>query len=124
MMEVEQVYTEACGKWTGCDWPTMFGDTKLELNGVTSGQALQKVRETSGVDATDWREAVRWLRLIEADAETAEKSAHLAVEKAACGDLTGALRHARIAEELEARYHAVPVWRKLVTTIEAAILNR
>jgi hypothetical protein len=77
-------------------------------------------RATSGPEAADWRAAVRWLRLVEADAAAAEESARRAVESAARGDLGEALRHARAACDVEARYHAAPVWRALRHAIEVA----
>jgi hypothetical protein len=120
---VEHVFHRARGRWIGCDWPTAFGETGLELNGLTSGQASLMARATSGLEASDWRAAVMWLRLIEVDADGAERAARRAVEHAARGDLGAALRHAKAAEELEARYHATPVWRGLVAIIECA-LNR
>src|SRR5262249_9728411 len=84
---VEHVFQRTRGKWAGCDWPTSFGETGLELNGLRSGQAVLMARATSGAEATDWREAVQWLRLIEADADAAEVAARRAVEHAARGEL-------------------------------------
>lgn len=116
----EHVFHRARGKWAGCDWPTAFGETGLELNGLTSGQAGLMARATSGTEASDWRAAVMWLRLIEADADAASAAAGRAVECAARGDLSAALRHAKAAEEIESRYHASPVWRGLVAVIETS----
>jgi hypothetical protein len=110
---VERAFDQACGVWTGCDWPTSFGVTGLDLCGMTSHQALLMARATAGAEAADWREAVHWLRLIEADAESAEEAARRAAGAAARGDLTAAAREAQSAWDLEARYHPQPVWADL-----------
>lgn len=117
---VERAFSQACGGWTGCDWPTTFGVTGLDLCGMTSYQALLMARATAGTEAADWREAVRWLRLVEADAESSEEAARRAVAAAARGDVTAAAREARTASDLEARYHPQLVWADLCEAIEAA----
>jgi hypothetical protein len=105
--------------WVGCDWPTAFGATGLDLNGIRSAQALLMARATAGAEAADWREAVRWLALVEADAAEAAAAGRRAADLAARGDLAAALREARRAEALEARYHPAPGWRALVRSLEA-----
>ncbi|HVK13563.1 MAG TPA: hypothetical protein VM597_32755 [Gemmataceae bacterium] len=117
--QVRRAYHRAEGTWTGCDWPTSFGDTGLDLNGITAHQALLMSRATAGVEAADWREAVQWLRLVEADAEAAETAGRQAAEDAARGDLVAARRAAGAACELEARYHARPVWGPLHQALES-----
>jgi hypothetical protein len=117
---VERAYERARGTWTGCDWPTAFGQTGLDLNGMTSHQALLMSRATAGEEASDWREAVQWLRLVEADAEAAEESARLAIELIAHAELPAAIRAARAACAMEARYHPAPVWTDLREILEAA----
>jgi hypothetical protein len=116
----ERAFDRARGTWTGCDWPTSFGDTGLDLNGITSHQALLMSRATAGPEAADWREAVQWLRLVESDAEAAEEAGRGAVESAARGDLPAARRDARAACDLEARYHPRPVWTDLRDALDAA----
>jgi hypothetical protein len=113
-------YDRAHAAWTGCDWPTSFGDTGLDLNGMTSHQALLMSRATAGLEAADWREAVQWLRLVESDAEAAEEAGRWAVECAGRGDLAAARRDAQTAYDLEARYHPRPVWADLKEALEAA----
>jgi hypothetical protein len=117
---VERAYERARGTWTGCDWPTSFGQTGLDLNGMTSHQALLMSRATAGEEAGDWREAVQWLRLIETDAEAAEEAARWGVELSARGDLGGAQREAQTACDLEARYHPLPVWSDLREVLQSA----
>lgn len=120
---VERAFYRASGTWTGCDWPTTFGDTGLDLDGLTSHQALLMARATAGSEAADWREAVHWLRTIEADAEAAEEAARWAVEAAARGELATACRDAQAACELEARYHSRPVWRDLRERLDEALAD-
>ena len=115
---VRESFDRSRGQWTGCDWPTNFGHSGLDLNGMTSHQAVLMSRATAGAEAADWREAVGWLSLVEADAETAEEAARWAVQHACRGDMASALREAQAAVQLEARYHAVPVWSELLRVIE------
>ena len=115
----ERAYKSARGAWTGCDWPTSFGQTGLDLNGMTSHQALLMSRATAGEEAADWREAVHWLRLVETDAEGAEEAARQAVEHVERGDLAAARRAVQSACDLEARYHPVSVWADLREALEA-----
>jgi hypothetical protein len=117
---LREAYEQARGTWTGCDWPTSFGQTGLDLNGITSHQALLMARATAGEESSDWREAVRWLRLVETDAEAAEEAARWAVEHVARGDLPGAARSIQTACELEARYHPRPVWTDLRDVLDPA----
>lgn len=117
---IDRAYQVGRGGWAGCDWPTAFGETSLDLNGITSHQALLMARATAGAEATDWREAVGWLRLVEVDAEVAESAARGALEHARRGDLSAAVREARAAYDLEAQYHAVPVWSRLRDVLESA----
>jgi hypothetical protein len=116
---IDRAYDGAHGRWTGCDWPTSFGDTGLDLNGMTAHQALLMARATAGTEAADWREAVQWLRLVEADAEAAEEAAARALTAARREDLSAARWSARAACELEARYHPRPVWTSLQEVLEA-----
>src|SRR5262245_56569487 len=60
---VGRAYEEATGVWTGCDWPTHFGQTGLDLNGRTVAEAEARRRTTGGDEAGDWRLAARWLWL-------------------------------------------------------------
>jgi hypothetical protein len=116
---LQEAYEQLRGAWSGCDWPTSFGQTGLDLNGITSHQALLMARATAGEESGDWREAVRWLRLVEADAEAAEDAARRAVELAARGDLAAARRASETACDLEARYHPRPVWSDIRDALAA-----
>ena len=116
---VDWAFDRGRGAWTGCDWPTSFGDTGLDLNGMTSHQALLMARATAGLEAADWREAVQWLRLVETDAEAAEEAARSAVDAVARGELAAARRDAQSACDLEARYHPRLVWADLKEALES-----
>lgn len=116
---VEQVFARSRAIWVGCDWPTSFGKSGIDLNGMTSAQALLMSRATSGEEAADWRAAVHWLRMIEADAEAAEEGARWAVQHVLCGDLEAAGREAQAAVDLESRYHPRPVWAQLRDVLES-----
>jgi hypothetical protein len=43
--EIARTYEEAAGAWTGCDWPTAFGPTMLDLNGMTAAEADARAAE-------------------------------------------------------------------------------
>ena len=120
---LDRAYDRAHGRWTGCDWPTSFGETGLDLNGLTSHQALLMARATAGTEAADWREAVQWLRLVEADAEAAEEAAARALTAARREDIGAARWSVRGACELESRYHPRPVWASLQEILEALPQN-
>ena len=109
------------GKWTGCDWPTQFGRTGLDLQGFCSSQAILMAGATAGSEAADWRNAVTWLTRVEQDARQAESEAQTAVSLARKGKLREALQRADLACAMEARYHRSLAWRPLRDAIEAAL---
>jgi hypothetical protein len=108
-----QAFLSGVGKWTGCDWPTRFGTTGLDLNGLTAAQALLMARATAGAESADWRAAARWLDEVEADARKAEEAASRAARLAADGRLVEAAEQAKLACALEGRYREERVWRQL-----------
>ncbi len=108
------------GKWTGCDWPTQFGRSRLDLNGLRPSQALLMERATAGNEAAIWRDAVVWLRQVGEDAQLAEIEAQAAACLARSGRLSEALERIQRACAIEARYHTSLVWQPLCTAIEAA----
>jgi hypothetical protein len=119
--EIDQAYLQANGKWSGCDWPRVFGKTGLNLNGLKALQALLLARSTAGSEREDWRAAVTWLTRIEQDAREAEEQAMRAVVQAGSGKLKEALVHAQRACVIEARHHCRLVWQPLREAIEAAL---
>jgi hypothetical protein len=127
LAEIARAYEQGTGTWTGCDWPTRFGKTGLDLNGRTVAEAEARKRTTTGVEAADWRLAARWLWLIELHAAQAETHAQLAVQAAGAGDLGKALDHANRAWALEfatgrpLRRGGSEVWKRLRRAVEAAV---
>ena len=118
---IAPVLTAASGKWTGCDWPTQFGQSHLDLEGLRPSQAILMARATAGSEAADWRDAVIWLRRVEQDAHQAESEAQTAVRLARNGKLRDALQCADRACAIEARYRRSLTWRPLRDAIEAAL---
>lgn len=79
--EIERAFEEAAGSWTGCDWPTQFGKTGLNLNGWTTAQATGMALETmDAVVSEDWSAAATWLSLVEHHARQAQAKAASALE--------------------------------------------
>lgn len=96
--EICRAYEEGAGTWGGCDWPTQFGATQLNLNRCTAAEA-----ESMAVDALDspvadeWSAAARWLARVEEFARQAEVHAAAAVKAAAAGQWEEALQQAHRA---------------------------
>jgi hypothetical protein len=121
--EIEQIraaFAEGRGTWTRCDWPTHFGHTGLDLNGMTWIEAEAMAEKTRGtVEAADWRAAATWLTTIQKRAAQAEVEASAAVDAASAGEWSGAKRHAEHAWLLEfttgrpLRRMAPPAWLRL-----------
>jgi len=100
--EVVEAFAEAAGRWTGCDWPTRFGRSRLDLNGYTAAEAKAEAAKTTNSDVReDWLFAAAWLVSIEGFAERAEVHALHAVEAAKENDWDKAVSHARRARALE-----------------------
>lgn len=106
-------FVQTSGKWGGCDWPTTFGATGLNLNGLRAAQAALLAGVTSGREAMDWLAAADWLARVQRDAEECEAKAARAAELAEAGRLPEALRLAEEACAIEGRYHADLVWKPL-----------
>jgi hypothetical protein len=120
-VEAAAVYQQVSGQWLGCDWPTAFGVTGLNLNGLRSSQAWLMAQATAGVEAADWRAAAAWLARVEETAVQAESCARTAASLCEAGRFSDALRLAREACALESRYHSEPGWQALVQVIASAI---
>ncbi|MBI2804247.1 MAG: hypothetical protein HYX68_04590 [Planctomycetes bacterium] len=96
--EIDDVYEEATGTWTLCDWPTHFGPDGLNLQGMVSSQAKGIAVESAGTQrAETWSRAACWLAEVERFAAKAECEAALAVAAAKAGEWRQALLHARRA---------------------------
>ncbi|MBI3409010.1 MAG: hypothetical protein HY040_11740 [Planctomycetes bacterium] len=122
---IQQAFDEAKGTWTGCDWPTHFGSSGLDLNGWTSAKAESRVRELTEATA-DWRGAARWLALVEQHAREAESEAAKAVAAVQARYWHGALKHAQRARALEFAtgrplWHGFPLaWQRFSRIVEEA----
>jgi hypothetical protein len=95
-------YEEALGRWMGCDWPTKFGASGLDLNGWTAAKAAVVADErVSAKQKEDWRAAAAFLTRIERQAAQAEAHATLALVAAQSGEWPDAVKHSRRAYALE-----------------------
>jgi hypothetical protein len=124
-----RAYEKGVGTWTGCDWPTCFGKSGLDLNGWTAAEADGMFLETlDPMQREDWRVAARWLAVIERRAQEAEKKAAAAVEAAGAGRWEVALHNAELAASLEfstgrVLRHGFPVaWQAFREEIEAGYI--
>lgn len=96
--EICRAYEEGVGTWAGCDWPTRFGASELDLNRCSAAEA-----ESMAVDAIDspaaedWSAAARWLARVEEFARQAEIHAAAAVKAAESGHWEEALKQAHRA---------------------------
>ena len=125
--EFRHAFEQAAGTWTGCDWPTRFGITGLNLSGCTADKAKAMAAAAGDVaEAEAWRAAAEWLAQVERAAEQAEICAATALAAANAGDLEEALEHAQRACVLEedtgrpAHRGACPTWQRLRQAIEKA----
>jgi hypothetical protein len=126
--EVYRAYEEGTGLWTGCDWPTRFGATGLDLNGYAAAEAdaiaIDAIRTEA---AEDWSSAAHWLARVERCAGKAEVQAALAVKAAVAGQWDEALDHADRAWVLEFStgrplHKGESAWKGLCRAIENASL--
>lgn len=128
LSEIRQLYEEAVGAWTGCDWPTNFGNSKLDLNGWSAAEARHKAAACKDtLEALDWQAAADWLARIEQIAERAEEHAAQAVRAATAGAWLEALEQARLAWASEyatgrLMWQGFPMtWQRLFLAVEAAV---
>jgi hypothetical protein len=95
---IRQVYAEAVGRWSGCDWPTEFGSLSLDLNGWTAAQAKARAdKARQWQDAQEWNAAADWLAEVEQHAKVAQRHAGLAVTAAEADNWPEAREHGRQA---------------------------
>src|SRR6266542_4547853 len=67
---IARAFAEAAGAWGGCDWPTRFGHTGLNLQGWRAEEAEAMARVSfSAAEGEDWRAAAAWLAKVEKDAQ-------------------------------------------------------
>ncbi|HEX5270799.1 MAG TPA: hypothetical protein VFW33_09945 [Gemmataceae bacterium] len=119
--EILKAFLRGRSRWAGCDWPTRFGATGLNLCTLTAAQALLMARATAGAESAEWRAAAVWLSEVEAAARAAEQEASRAARLAAEGQFAEAAERARRALDLESRYRPPVVWRPLHDAISRAL---
>lgn len=129
--DVRRAYQAAAGKWKGCDWPTRFGQSNLDLNGYTSQMALGKVSAVSNeTEVEDWGKAASWLADVERQAQEAETAAAQALAAAERGQWPKALAHAERAWAAEFGtgrpiWHPFPAsWQLFRQTVEEVYLTQ
>jgi hypothetical protein len=125
--EIQKAYEDAVGQWRGCDWPTHFGRTGLDLADCTPAEAEALAVDAMGTEeAEDWSAAADWLGRVEGQAKRAEAQAALAVAAANAGEWSDALAWARKTLALEfasgrpVRRGGVFTWGPLYQAIESA----
>jgi hypothetical protein len=100
--EIYRAYEVGVGAWAGCDWPTRFGTTGLDLNGCTAAEAQAMAVDATGTAAAeDWSAAACWLSRVEEHARQAESHAVAAAKAVAAGQWDEALCQAHRAWERE-----------------------
>jgi hypothetical protein len=124
---IVRAYEAGRRTWVGCDWPTRFGRTGLNLNGWTADEARSLAGGPVGTEEDmDWEEAAEWLARLESHARWAEKQASLAVAAANAGRWPEALQRARWALAVElstgrsVRRAEPPTWEALFRAVKAA----
>ena len=126
--EIRELYQEARGTWTGCDWQTSFGKLGLDLKGWTAVRARARAATCeSAHEAAEWQAAAEWLATVEQTAQRAEEHAASAVRAAAAGAWLQALDQARLAWSSEFAtgrmiWRGFPMtWQRLFLAIEEAV---
>lgn len=126
--EIRRLYEEATGTWAGCDWPTRFGESALNLNGVTAAEARHKAATYQGkAGAADWEAAADWLARVEQHAARAEEHAAQAMRAVAAGDWHEAFVQARLAWTSEFATGRIVwcgfpmTWQRFYLGVEAAV---
>jgi hypothetical protein len=124
---VHRAYEEATEQWAGCDWPTVFGKSGLDLNGLAPEEAEAMAIALAGTrEAEDWCDAAVWLGQVADASVQAEIEAAAAVGAARAGRWGEAPEHAERAwaiEEATGRtpwYGRPPVWLPLARAVRAA----
>src|SRR5262249_33743237 len=83
---VRRAYEEATEQWAGCDWPTAFGKSSLDLNGLAPEEAEAMAIGLAGTrEAADWCDAAVWLGQVADASVQAEIEAAAAVGAARAG---------------------------------------
>jgi hypothetical protein len=125
--DLRQAFRESAGTWTGCDWPTTFGKSKLDLEGLMATQAAAMAATSDdSQEVEDWIAASNWLARIEHHAQLAQKRAAAALQAAKEGRWRDALDNAELAWSLEfttgrpLRRGPPLAWQRFRDRVEAA----
>ena len=129
--DVRRVYAAATARWKGCDWPTRFGQSKLDLNGYSAEMARARLRTAATeTQVEDWAKAASWLADVEREAHEAETAAAQALAAAERGQWEKALGHAERAWAAEFGtgrpvWHSFPAaWQELREVVGAIFLSQ
>ncbi len=114
---IKRAHEAVKDRWCGCDWPTVFGPLKFNLDGVNSRHARILAEATSGQESLAWEAAAAWLIELERDAQTARLAAAWSLSLAESGQLVEALLQADQAVSLEAKYREPITWKPLRSLI-------
>jgi hypothetical protein len=123
---VRRAYEQGAGTWTGCDWPTHFGKSGLDLNGMDAKSVALSMADAE--PAEDWRAAAAWLAEVERRAREAERHAAAAVKAVAEDRWADGLHNVECAWAKEFSTgrplrHGFPLaWQRLREVIETGYL--
>jgi hypothetical protein len=126
LQAVRRAYEQAAATWTGCDWPTHFGKSGLDLNGMDAKSVALTMANAE--PAEDWRAAAAWLAEVERRARDAERNAAAAVKAVAEGRWDDGLHDVECAWAKEFSTgrplrHGFPLaWQRLREVIETGYL--
>ncbi|EMI15935.1 hypothetical protein RMSM_07144 [Rhodopirellula maiorica SM1] len=118
---IQDALRQAKSTWIGCQWPTQFGSSRLNLEGLRSRQAGIAEKATRGEESRCWRGAAIWLATVEHDAALAAELAEQAVRAAAAGENGEAQRLLGEAVALEQKYRDPIVYQSLLKRFEQSI---
>lgn len=105
-----EAYEEATGQWTGCDWATDHGATKLDLDGTTPEEARKSAAKWATVVMAGWIGGVsRWMRWPETPDDCDLDEADFRELVAAMGTLETE-NGAEAAQQLSADYDSAAEW--------------
>ena len=121
--EIRQAFLRGRNRWAGCDWPTRFGPSGLDLCALTAAQALLMARAMAGAEAAERRAAAQWLAEVEADARGGG-GGEPGRPAGGRGEPVGGGRAGSLRGGPGARYRPAVVWRPLHEAIAGAARGR
>ncbi|WP_442505690.1 hypothetical protein SH528x_004490 [Novipirellula sp. SH528] len=112
---------QAKSLWIGCQWPTQFGSSRLNLEGLRSRQAGMAEKATRGEESRCWGHAAIWLVTVERDAALAEELGEQALRASEAGDRILAHSLLREAVAIEQKYREPIVYQPILKLFEQSI---